>query len=68
MALRVRPLTAEEGDTIQQLAHSRTEPARLVERARIIWLAQQGLQVPAIAQALRLCQTTVRSWLERFNR
>jgi transposase len=62
------PLTAEEGDTIQRLAHSRTEPARMVERARIVWLAHQGLQVPAIAQTLRLCQATVRSWLKRFNR
>lgn len=39
MALRVRPMTAEEVDTIQRLAHSRTEPARMVERARIVWLA-----------------------------
>ena len=68
MALRVRPLTAEEEDTIQRLAHSRTEPARLVERARIVWLAHQGYQVPAVAQALGLCQATVRFWLKRFNR
>jgi transposase len=68
MALRVRPMTAEEMDTIQRLAHSRTEPARMVERARIVWLASQGLRVPAIAQQLRLCQPTVRAWLRRFNR
>jgi transposase len=68
MALRVRPMTTEEVDTIQRLAHSRTEPARLVERARMIWLAHQGQQVPAIAQELRLCQVTVRAWLKRFNR
>jgi transposase len=60
-------MTAEEVDMIQRLAHARTEPARLVERARIIWLAHRGQQVPAIAQALRLCQATVRSWLKRFN-
>jgi transposase len=68
MALRIRPLTAEEGDLIQRLAHSRTEPARLVERARIVWLAHQGLQVPAMAQTLHPCQATVRAWLKRFNR
>ncbi|HSF32714.1 MAG TPA: hypothetical protein VLK82_19850 [Candidatus Tectomicrobia bacterium] len=39
MALRVCPMTAEEMDTIQRLAHSQTEPARRVERARMIWLA-----------------------------
>jgi transposase len=68
MALRVRPMTAEEMDTIQRLVHSRTEPARTVERARIVWLASQGLRVPAIAQQLRLCKPTVRAWLQRFNR
>jgi len=67
MAIRIRPMTAEEVDTIQRLAHSRTEPARLVERARMIWLAHQGQQVRAIARDLRLCQATVRSWLKRFN-
>jgi transposase len=67
MALRLRPMTADEVDMIHRLAHSRTEPARLVERARIIWLAHQGQQVPAIARELRLCQATVRSWLKRFN-
>ena len=68
MALRIRPMTAEEVDTIQRLAHSRTEPARTVERARIVLLAHQGQQVAAIAQQLGLCQATVRSWLQRFNR
>jgi transposase len=61
-------LTAEEVDTIQRLAHSRTEPARTVERARMIWLAHQGQPVTAIAEELRLCQATVRTWLKRFNR
>jgi transposase len=40
----------------------------MVERARIIWIAHQGQQVPAIARELRLCQVTDRSWLKRFNR
>ncbi len=68
MALRVRSMTAEEVDTIQRLAHSRTEPARTVERARMVWLAHQGFGVPAIAHKLRLCRATVRAWLKRFNR
>jgi hypothetical protein len=68
MSIRIRPMTAEEVDTLQRLAHSRTEPARMVERARIIWIAHQGQQVPAIARELRLCQVTDRSWLKRFNR
>jgi transposase len=67
MALRVRTMSAEEINTIRRLAHARTEPARKVERARIVWLASQGLRVPGIAQELQLTPTTVRSWLKRFN-
>jgi transposase len=67
MALRIRDLTADEQASIRRLAHSRTEPARLVERARIIWLGCQGQRVSAIATALRLSEATVRQWLKRFN-
>ena len=38
MALTLRPLSPEEHETIEKLAHSRTAPARLVERARIMLL------------------------------
>jgi DNA-binding NarL/FixJ family response regulator len=54
-------MSAEETKTIRRLAHARTEPARTVERARIVWLASQGLRVPGIAQELQLTPTTVRS-------
>jgi transposase len=67
MALQVRDLTEDEQASIRRLAHSRTEPARLVERARIIWLGSQGQRVPAIAAALRLTEATVRQWFKRFN-
>lgn len=65
--LRVRELTPEECATINRLAHSRTESARLVERAKIIQLARDGQRVPAIARELRLGEDTVRLWLKRFN-
>lgn len=67
MALQVRPLTPEETETIRRLAHARTEPARRVERARIIWLSIQGQRAPAIARELGICTATVRFWLKRFN-
>jgi transposase len=67
MALRVRVMSDPEVETIRQLVHSRTAPARTVERARLVWLAHQGRRVPAIAQELHLTPTTVRSWLQRFN-
>jgi transposase len=67
MALRVRAMSDTEVETIRPLAHSRTAPARTVERARIVWLAHQGRRGPASAQELHLTPTTVRSGLQRFN-
>ena len=68
MALKLRPLTDDEHTTIERLAHSRTAPARQVERAQIIWHAHQGLTVAAIAEQLRVHRQTVREWLKRFNK
>jgi transposase len=67
MALTVRPLTEEERTEIQRRAQSRTEAARVVERARIIWLMHQGLRVPEVAQRLRVGADVVRQWVKRFN-
>lgn len=67
MAIRVREMTPEEVETIERLAHSRTEPARTVERARIVWLCRQGKKAPAIAEELRVVPKTVRLWIQRFN-
>jgi transposase len=65
--LRVRAMTAEEKEAITRLAQSRTEPARRVERARIIVRAAAGKRVPAIADELHLEANTVRRWLKRFH-
>lgn len=65
--LWLRELTEEEKAAVERLAHSRTAPARQVERARIIWKASQGEMVPAIAAALGLTAYTAREWIKRFN-
>jgi transposase len=65
--LRLRDLTEAERMAIEKLAHSRTAPARQVERARIVRQASQGQMAPAIAAALRLTAETVRAWIKRFN-
>ena len=65
--LTLRPLTADEIRTLERLAQSRTEPARAVERAQIVWQAHLGARVPAIARALGVTDATVRLWLRRFN-
>jgi transposase len=65
--LTLRPLTDEETRAIDRLAHSRTEPARAVERAQIVWHARGGARVPTVARALGVCEATIRLWLGRFN-
>jgi transposase len=65
--LTLRPLTDEERRVLDRLAHSRTEPARSVERAQIVWRAHQGVRVPAVARALGITEATARTWLTRFN-
>ena len=39
----------------------------MVERARIIWQAHQGVTAPAIAADLGLHPKTVRQWIKRCN-
>jgi transposase len=56
-------LTDDEDEEIRRLAHARTAPARVVERARIIWLASQGYGVAAIAAEVGVHVETVRLWL-----
>lgn len=65
--LALRPLTDDELRTTDRLAHARTEPAWLVDRAQMLWRAHRGERVPAIAAALGVDAKTVRRWLKRFN-
>lgn len=65
--LTVRELTDEEAQAVKRLAHSRTAAARLVERARVIWLSSQGWRVPAIAAEVGCDEETARRWLRRFD-
>ena len=50
MAVKVRTLTGEEAQELTRLAHARTVPHRLVQRAQIIWASAQGRKAPAIAR------------------
>lgn len=53
---------------LQQLAGSRTEEARLVERAKIILKCLQGERVHKIAKDLRVRSNTVIEWRRRFEK
>jgi transposase len=68
MALKVRPLTAQEAEALKRFASSRTAPHRVVQRAQIIWASVHGEAVPAIARHVGLSAFRVRAWLHRFNR
>jgi transposase len=67
VALRVRELTADERAELERQARSRTAPARVVERARLMLAVADGQTAPAAAAALGLVPATGRQWVKRFN-
>jgi transposase len=67
MTLHIREATDEERGKIERLTRAHSAPVRLVQRARIVQLALQGMTVPAIAQELALSEKMVRVWLKRFE-
>ena len=66
-AVCLRNLTADERTTVQKLAHSRTAPAHIVQRAQIIWSTGRGESASAIAARVGLDGETVRKRIRRFN-
>lgn len=65
--LALRKMTAEERQTLEQLAASRTAPARSVERARILLAIAAGQRPSAVARQLEISRPTVYTWIHRFN-
>jgi transposase len=59
-------LAPDEVTTVDTWARSRTLPARVVERARIIRLAAHGVSSKDIAVQLGVSRPTVQLWRERF--
>jgi transposase len=52
---------------LERLTRSRKAPHALVERAKIIVLAEQGQSNYAIARKLGITEVTVRKWRDRFG-
>src|SRR5262245_58176848 len=67
MALRVRPLSAEEAAKVERLARSQTAPVRLARRDWVVKLSAEGATAPAIARRLGMSEKMARQWVERFN-
>ena len=67
MALRVREVTDEERAKLERIVRAKAAPVRLVERARLVLLALEGLTVPKVAAQAGVVGKTARQWLTRFN-
>jgi transposase len=65
--LALREPNADERSGLERLTHARTAPARLVERARVVWAALQGERVDAIAGRFHVTAATVYLWLHRCS-
>jgi len=59
-------LNPEQKTALERVARQRSLPARLVERARIVLLAANGLENQQIATALRMTPEKVSRWRKRF--
>ena len=67
MVLRVREVTAEERAKLERVVRATTAPVRLVERARIVLAALEGLTAPQIGTRVGVGEATARQWITRFN-
>jgi len=65
MAIRVRPITREESETLDRW--QRTDDIVRYRRARILRLSEAKWKCPIIAQALGLHEETVREVITAFN-
>src|SRR3954453_20973191 len=63
----LRELSTEERHALEQLAHSRTAQARLVERAQLLLAVAEGRRPSQVAKDLGLSRPTVYTWIHRFN-
>ncbi|MXQ13102.1 helix-turn-helix domain-containing protein [Microvirga makkahensis] len=66
-SIHLRDMTLEERTTIEKIAHSRTAPACMVERAQIIWQISSGVAPASIANRLHIDVDTVYRRIQRFN-
>ena len=59
-------LSPEERSTLDAWVRGRSLPMRLVQRARIIRMAAEGMQSQEIARELGVSRPTVQLWRQRF--
>jgi len=59
-------LSSEQRTALERLARQRAAPARVVERARIVLLAAEGLEDKQIARRMGMTPEKVARWRKRF--
>jgi transposase len=59
-------LTPEQTTTLERLARQRSLPARVVERARVVLLAAEGVENRQIAARMGITPEKVARWRKRF--
>ena len=59
-------LSSEQRTALQRLARQRSAPARVVERARVVLLAAEGLENKQIARRMSVTPEKAARWRERF--
>jgi hypothetical protein len=59
-------LSAEQRQALERMARARAIPARLVERARIVRLAADGLENKQIARQMKMTPEKAARWRNRF--
>ena len=60
-------LNSEQRQALERMARSRSLPARVVERARIVLLAAEGLENKQIAQWMGMTPEKAARWRNRFR-
>jgi transposase len=65
--IALRAFSDEGRGALEQLAHSRTAQARIVERARLLLAIAEGRRPSQVAKDLGLSRPTVYTWIHRFN-
>jgi transposase len=65
--VQLRELTAEERQAVARLARSRTDEARLVQRAQVIERLAAGERPGAVAGRVGMSRNQLYQWLHRFN-
>lgn len=66
-ATPIASLSENERKVLESIVCKRTNPQRLVERARIILLADENRGVAQTARRLGLAENTVRQWRSRWQ-